>query len=66
MMRVTVDEIFFKLRGATAVQRITEHLNVITGALSELKPLFLNVMKLCDLDVYSNEVRPWFRGDLTW
>ena len=61
MMRVTMDEIF--LGDATAVRRVTEHLNVITGALSELKSLFLNVKKLCDPDVYYNEVRPWFRGE---
>ena len=61
MMRVTMDEIF--LGDATAVRRVTEHLNVITAALSELKSLFLNVKKLCDPDVYYNEVRPWFRGE---
>jgi indoleamine 2,3-dioxygenase len=61
MMRVTMDEIF--LGDDTAVRRVTEHLNVITNALSELKSLFLNVKKLCDPDVYYNEVRPWYRGE---
>ena len=61
MMRVTMDEIF--LGDATAVRRVTEHLNVITGALSELKLLLLGVKKLCDPDIYYNEVRPWFRGE---
>ena len=61
MMQVTMDEIF--LGDSTAVRRVTEHLNVITAALSELKSLFLNVKKLCDPDVYYNEVRPWFRGE---
>ena len=61
MMRVTMDEIF--LGDATAVRRVTEHLNVITVALSELKSLLLGVKKLCDPDIYYNEVRPWFRGE---
>ena len=61
MMRVTMDEIF--LGDATAVRRVTEHLNVITGVLSELKSLFLNVKKLCDPEIYYNEIRPWFRGE---
>ena len=61
MMRESMDEIF--LGDTTAVRRVTEHLNVITGALSELKSLFLNVKKLCDPDIYYNEIRPWFRGE---
>jgi indoleamine 2,3-dioxygenase len=61
MMRVTMDEIF--LGDDTAVRRVTEHLNVITAALSEVKSLFLNVKKLCDPDIYYNEVRPWLRGE---
>ena len=61
MMRVTMDETF--LGDATAVRRITENLNTIAGALCELKSLLLDVKKLCDPDIYYNEVRPWFRGE---
>jgi indoleamine 2,3-dioxygenase len=60
-MRVTMDETF--LGDATAVRRITEHLNTIASALRELKSLLLNIKKLCDPEIYYNEVRPWFRGE---
>jgi indoleamine 2,3-dioxygenase len=61
MMRVTMDEMF--LGDDIAVGRVTEHLNTIAGALFELKALLLDVKKLCDPDIYYNEVRPWFRGE---
>ncbi|KAF8808418.1 Indoleamine 2,3-dioxygenase [Phlegmacium glaucopus] len=61
MMRVTMDETF--IGDITAVRRVTEYLNTIAGALCELKSLLLDVKKLCDPDVYYNEVRPWFRGE---
>ena len=60
-MRVTMDETF--IGDAIAVRRITEHLNTISAALCELKSLLLSVKKLCDPEIYYNEVRPWFRGE---
>ena len=61
MMQVTMNETF--LGDATAVRRITEHLNTIAVALGELKSLLLNVKDLCNPDIYYNEIRPWFRGE---
>ena len=56
-----MDETF--IGDATAVRRVTEYLNIFGDALCELKSLLLDVKKLCDPDVYYNEVRPWFRGE---
>ena len=61
MMRVTMDETF--LGDEIAVRRVTEHLNTIASAFGELKSLLLSVKKLCDPDIYYNEVRPWLRGE---
>ncbi|KAF8150198.1 Indoleamine 2,3-dioxygenase [Crassisporium funariophilum] len=61
LMRVTMDETF--LGDKIAVRRITDYLQTIAGVINELKALLLDVKKLCDPDVYYNQVRPWFRGE---
>lgn len=61
LMRVTMDEAF--IGDALAVRRITGYLQKIADVIQELKSLLLDVKRLCDPDVYYNQVRPWFRGE---
>ena len=61
LMRLTMDEIF--VGDHIAVRRIAQYLKTIAGVIVRLKSILLDVKKLCDPDVYYNQVRPWFRGE---
>ncbi|KAF9562566.1 Indoleamine 2,3-dioxygenase [Agrocybe pediades] len=61
LMQVTMDETF--VGDALAVRRITGYLQKIARVINELKALLLDVKRLCNPDIYYNEVRPWFRGE---
>ena len=61
LMRLTMDEIF--VGDHIAVRRIAQYLETIAGVIVRLKAILLDVKKLCDPDVYYNQVRPWFRGE---
>jgi indoleamine 2,3-dioxygenase len=60
LMRATMDETF--VGDHIAVRRITSYLNQMSTAIGELTKLLLSVRDGCDPDVFSRDIRPWFRG----
>ncbi|KAF5359434.1 hypothetical protein D9756_003644 [Leucocoprinus leucothites] len=63
LMRMTMDETF--VGDSIAIRRISEYLKRMMSVIDDLRILLLDVKKLCQPDVYYNEVRPWFRGQDT-
>ncbi|KAF9534036.1 Indoleamine 2,3-dioxygenase [Crepidotus variabilis] len=61
LMRLTMDETF--VGDDITVRRLVEYLDTIAEVVGDLKMLLMDVKKLCDPDIYYNEVRPWFRGE---
>ena len=61
LMRMTMDETF--VGDSIAIRRIAEYLETIAEVINDLKRLLLDVKRLCNPDVYYNQVRPWFRGE---
>jgi indoleamine 2,3-dioxygenase len=60
LMRATMDETF--VGDDIAVRRITAYLRQMSTVIKDLRDILLNVRDGCDPEIFSRDIRPWFRG----
>ncbi|KAF5359428.1 hypothetical protein D9756_003642 [Leucocoprinus leucothites] len=60
LMRMSMDEAF--VGDDIAIRRITGYLQQIAVVIQDLRTLLMNVKDGVDVQVFYDEIRPWFRG----